>query len=158
MCLLPAVTDPEPGPVDAAYALKAATLAGAKAVGLSGTIGAIKPGMMADLVILDLKEPAFVPFNSAARQIVFAESGRAVDTVLVGGRPVVRGGRLTTVDEASLAAAVDEIAPAFRRDAHALAARNADLAAPLLAAGREAWKMPLGFERFIGRGPGADRS
>jgi 5-methylthioadenosine/S-adenosylhomocysteine deaminase len=152
MCLLPAVTDPEPGPIDAACALKAATLAGAKAVGLPGAIGAIKPGMMADLMILDLTESAFVPFNSAARQIVFSESGRAIDTVLVGGRPVVRGRKLVTVDEAALAAAVAEIAPAFRRDAQALAARNADLAAPLLDAGRKAWKVPLGFERFIGRG------
>src|SRR6516165_11751203 len=106
LCLLPAVTDPEPGPVDAAYAVRAATLAGAKAVGLSNAIGAIKPGMKADLIILDLNEPAFVPFNSAARQVVFSECGRAVETVLVGGRPVVRGGKLTTVDEAALAAAV----------------------------------------------------
>jgi 5-methylthioadenosine/S-adenosylhomocysteine deaminase len=152
LCLLPAVTDPEPGPVDAAYALRAATLTGARAVGLSGTAGAIKPGMKADLVILDLKEPAFVPFNSAARQIVFSEAGRAVETVLVGGRSVVRGGKLVTVDEAALAAAVEAIAPAFRRDAQALAARNADLVAPLLSAARKAWKVPLGFERYIGRG------
>ena len=34
-------------------------------------------------MILDLNEPAFVPFNSAARQIVYAESGRAVETVFV---------------------------------------------------------------------------
>jgi 5-methylthioadenosine/S-adenosylhomocysteine deaminase len=155
MCLLPAVTDPEPGPVDAAYALRAATLEGATAVRMSGAIGAIKPGMIADLIILDLREPAFVPFNSAARQIVFSEAGRAIDTVLVGGRPVVRGGRLVTVDEAALAAAVEEIAPAFRRDAQALAARNAELAAPLLNAGREAWKVPLGFQRYIGRGGGS---
>jgi cytosine/adenosine deaminase-related metal-dependent hydrolase len=158
MCLLPAVTDPEPGPIDAAYALRAATLAGAKVLGLSGVVGAISPGMTADLTILDLSEPAFVPFNSAAQQIVFSEAGRAVDTVLVGGRSVVRGGRLTTVNEAALAAAVAEIAPAFRRDAQALAARNADLVAPLLNAGREAWKMPLGFERFIGRGARSDGS
>jgi 5-methylthioadenosine/S-adenosylhomocysteine deaminase len=153
LCLLPAVTNPEPGPINAAYALRAATLAGARAVGLSNAIGAIKPGMTADLMILDLKEPAFVPFNSAARQIVFSESGRAVETVLVGGRPVVRGGKLVTVDEAALAAAVEKVAPAFRRDAQALAARNADLAAPLLSASRKAWKVPLGFERYIGRGP-----
>jgi 5-methylthioadenosine/S-adenosylhomocysteine deaminase len=157
LCLLPAVTDPEPGSVDAAYALRAATLTGARAVGLSGTVGAIKPGMKADLVILDLKEPAFVPSNSAARQIVFSEAGRAVETVLVGGRPVVRGGKLVTVDEAALAAAVEAIAPAFRRDAQALAARNADLAAPLLSANRKAWKVPLGFERYIGRGPNLKR-
>jgi cytosine/adenosine deaminase-related metal-dependent hydrolase len=153
LCLLPAATDPEPGPVNAAYAVRAATLAGARAVGLSGAIGAIKPGMKADLMILDLKEPAFVPFNSAARQIVFSECGRAVDTVLVGGRLVVRDRKLVTVDEAALAAAVEKVAPAFRGDAQALAARNADLVAPLLSANREAWKVPLGFERYIGRGP-----
>ena len=52
----------------------AATLHGARAVGLDGKAGALKPGMTADLSILDLNEPAFVPFNSAARQIVFSES------------------------------------------------------------------------------------
>lgn len=152
LCLLPAVTDPEPGPINAAYALKAATLAGARAVGLENQIGMLKPGMLADLMILDLQEPAFVPFNSAARQLVFSEAGRAVETVLVGGRPVVRNGKLVTVDEAALAAKVGEIAPAFRKDAQALAARNADLIAPLLNANREAWKVSLGFERYIGRG------
>ena len=64
--------------------------------------------MTADLMILDLNEPAFVPFNSAARQIVFAEAGRAVETVLVGGRPVVRDRKLVTVDEAALAAEIGE--------------------------------------------------
>jgi 5-methylthioadenosine/S-adenosylhomocysteine deaminase len=152
LCLLPAVTDPEPGPVDAAYAVRAATLAGARAVGLSNVVGAIRPGMKADLIILDLNEPAFVPFNSAARQIVFSECGRAVETVLVGGRPVVRGSKLVTVDETALAAAVEKVAPAFRRDAQALAAGNTDLVAPLLNANREAWRVPLGFERYIGRG------
>jgi cytosine/adenosine deaminase-related metal-dependent hydrolase len=152
LCLLPAVADPQPGPIDAAYALRAATLVGARAVGRSGAIGAIKPGMLADLIILDLNEPAFVPFNSAARQIVFSECGRAVETVLVNGRPVVRGGKLMTMDEAALAAAAEKVAPAFRRDAQALAARNADLVAPLLSAGRKAWKVPLGFARYIGDG------
>jgi cytosine/adenosine deaminase-related metal-dependent hydrolase len=152
LCLLPAVTDPEPGAVNAAYALKAATIAGARAVGMADKIGALKPGMTADLMILDLKEPAFVPFNSAARQIVYSEAGRAIETVLVGGRPVVRNGKLVTVDEAALAAEVEKIAPTFRRDAQALAGRNADLTAPLLNANREAWKVPLGFERYIGRG------
>ena len=152
LCLLPAVTDPEPHLVNAAYALKAATLAGARAVGLDGRVGALKSGMIADLMILDLNEPAFVPFNSAARQIVFSETGRAVETVLVGGRPVVRNGKLVTVDEGALADAAESIAPQFRRDAHALAGRNADLSGRLLDANREAWKVPLGFERYIGRG------
>ncbi len=110
--------------------------------------------MAADIVILDLNEPAFVPFNSAARQIVYAESGRAIETVFVNGRPVVRGGKLITVDEGRLAAEAAELAPAFRRDASKLAARMADLTAPLLDANRAAWKVPLGLERYIGRPSG----
>ena len=68
------------------------------------------------------------------------------------GKPVVRGGKLTTIDEAALAAEVAEIAPAFRKDAGALAGRNADLAAPILGANRAAWDVPLDFSRYIGRG------
>jgi cytosine/adenosine deaminase-related metal-dependent hydrolase len=154
LCLLPAVTEPDPGPINAGYALKAATLSGARAVGLGGKVGALKPGMAADLTILDLNEPAFVPFNSAARQIVFAESGRAVETVFVNGRPVLRGGKLVTLDEAKLAAQAAELSPAFRRDAANLAARNADLVAPLLDANRAAWKVPLGIQRYVGRTEG----
>ncbi len=154
LCLLPAVTDPDPGPINAGYALKAATVSGARALGLGDKVGALKPGMAADLVILDLNEPAFVPFNSAARQIVYAESGRAVETVFVNGRPVVRDGKLVTVDEAKLAAEAAELAPAFRRDAGDLAARIADLTAPLLDANRAAWKVPLGLQRYVGRPKG----
>ena len=154
LCLLPAVTEPDPGPINAGFALKAATLSGARAVELGDKVGALKPGMAADMVILDLNEPAFVPFNSAARQIVYAEAGRAVETVFVNGRPVVRGGKLITVDEAKLAAEAAELAPAFRRDASDLAARIADLTAPLLDANRAAWKVPLGLERYVGRSKG----
>jgi 5-methylthioadenosine/S-adenosylhomocysteine deaminase len=96
-----------------------------------------------------LKEP-----GSAARQIVYAESERAVETVFVDGRPVVRGGKLVTLDETKLAAEAAELAPAFRRDAANLAARNSDLVAPLLDANRAAWKVPLGIHRYVGRTEG----
>jgi 5-methylthioadenosine/S-adenosylhomocysteine deaminase len=152
LCLLPAVTNPEPHPINAAYALKAATLAGAKACGLDGQVGALKAGMAADLMILDLNEPAFVPFNSAARQIVFAETGRAVETVLVGGRPVVRDGKLITVDEVALAAEAEGIAPGFRREAAELAKRSADLIPSLLEGNRAAWNVNVGLGRYVGRG------
>jgi len=123
-CLLPAVADPMPGPITAAHALRAATLSGAKAVGLDKEVGALKQGMAADFAILDLTEPAFVPFNSAARQIVFGECGGAVETVFVSGRPVVREHKLVNVNLADIAAAAAELMPGFRRDARALAKRN----------------------------------
>jgi cytosine/adenosine deaminase-related metal-dependent hydrolase len=150
LCLLPAITSPEPHPVTAALALKAATLTGAKAVNMEGQIGALKPGMAADLMILDLNEPAFVPFNSASRQLVFSECGGSIDTVLVAGRPVVRGRKLVTIDEAKLAAEAGEISPAFRRDVETQIKRSADLVAPLLEANRTVWSTELGISRYIG--------
>lgn len=151
LCLLPAVTNPEPGPITAAYAVEAATLAGARAVGLAGKIGALKAGMKADLVILDLKEPSFIPFNSAARQIAFAECGRAVETVMVGGRPVVRDRKLVSVDEMAIAAEAEEISAVFRNDAANLARSNSQLIEPILNANRAAWAVPIDLERYIGR-------
>jgi 5-methylthioadenosine/S-adenosylhomocysteine deaminase len=150
LCLLPAITSPEPHPISAALALRSATLSGARAVNMAGEIGALKEGMAADLMILDLNEPAFVPFNSAARQIVFSESGAAIDTVLVAGRPVVRGHKLVTVDEAALAAEAAEISPGFRKEVEAQIKRTADLVAPLLEGNRAAWKAQLGVARYIG--------
>ena len=64
---------------------------------------------------------------------------------------MVHDRKLVTIDEAALRAEAERLAPAFRRDAKALAARNADLTAPLLDANRAAWKVPLDIERYIGR-------
>jgi cytosine/adenosine deaminase-related metal-dependent hydrolase len=150
LCLLPAVTDPEPHPIDAAFALRAATLTGAKAVGLSGKLGALKAGMAADLMILDLNQPAFVPLNSAARQVVYAEFGGAVERVFVAGKPVVRDHKLITIDEAALAAEAAELSVSFREGVEAQVRRTADLIEPLRVGNRAAWDVPLGLGRSVG--------
>ena len=154
LCLLPAVTAHEPHLINAAYSLRAATLHGAKAVHLDGQVGALKAGMAADLMILDLNEPAFVPLNSAVRQIVYAEAGRAVETVLVAGRPVVRDGKLVTVDEAALAAE----APNCRRACAARWRRSRRKAPTSFRRCSKAIARPgrssPGFERYVGRKEG----
>jgi 5-methylthioadenosine/S-adenosylhomocysteine deaminase len=104
--------------VGAREALYAATEGGAKALGFKD-IGRIEKGWMADLVLLDLSALHYVPLNDLATQIVFGEDGTGVDSVMIGGRWVLRGGRLLTVDVAKL-----------RRDAESaverLAAANAE--------------------------------
>jgi guanine deaminase len=45
--------------------------------------------------------------NDPLTQVVFGENGAAVDSVMIGGRMVFRDGRLTTIDEAKLAASVE---------------------------------------------------
>ena len=63
---LAAITTPEPGPPTAADAIKAATVVGARAAGMQDVVGALEPGMAADMLLVDLTDPSFVPFNSAA--------------------------------------------------------------------------------------------
>ena len=87
LCLLPAMTEPEPHPINAA--LCAARRDADRRQGgrpSEGQVGALKPGMAADLMILDLNEPSFVPFNSAARQIVYRR-GRPRGRDRAGRRP-----------------------------------------------------------------------
>jgi cytosine/adenosine deaminase-related metal-dependent hydrolase len=96
-------------------ALAMATAGGARALGLQEHTGILAPGRLADFVLLDLNTPSFVPLNNAVRQLVFAESGRAVDRVYVGGRLVVSGGRVISVDETAIYDELRVLLPEFER-------------------------------------------
>ncbi|MEJ1977169.1 MAG: amidohydrolase family protein [Acetobacteraceae bacterium] len=81
----------------------AATMGSARVLGFE-RIGRIAPGYQADLVFLDLESPTLIPLNAPVTQLVLAEDGTSVDSVMVGGRFVVRGRRLLTIDLPGLAA------------------------------------------------------
>src|SRR5947209_19380435 len=117
---LAADSQPEPGHTTAADAIWSATVGGARTAGLEGQIGALKPGMAADLSIIDLTDPSFVPLNSVARQLVFTESGRGVETVIVDGRVVVRDRKIATIDERALREEVAGLMKVLRRDIDAV--------------------------------------
>ena len=61
-------------------------------------------GAKADIVFLDLASLNYVPLHDPVNQIVHAEDGTGVDSVMVGGRLVVDGRRLTTIDVNRVAA------------------------------------------------------
>jgi cytosine/adenosine deaminase-related metal-dependent hydrolase len=147
---LAAITDPEPGPPTASDAIRAATLAGARTAGMDGKVGALKPGMAADLSIIDLTDPSFVPLNSAARQVVFTEAGRGVETVVVDGRVVVRDRKITTIDERALREEVTELMKVLRKDIEAVVARNAAMMPYLMEAHRRTWATDIGLNRYVG--------
>jgi guanine deaminase len=84
--------------------LALATVGGARALGFADAIGRIAPGAKADIVFLDLASFNYVPLHDPVNQIVHAEDGTGVDSVMVGGRLVLDGRRLTTVDASRLAA------------------------------------------------------
>ena len=89
--------DAEPLGVEAAFEM--ATLHGARAVGMADRIGSLEPGKRADIVIRGLDVAETQPGWSQVQNILLAGRGRSIDTVLVDGRIVMRGGRSTLVDE-----------------------------------------------------------
>ena len=86
----------------AEQAIGMATQGSARGLGFDGSIGALAPGFKADIVFLDLSRIQYLPLNHAARQVVFQENGSGVKHVMIGGRFVVRDGRVLTVDYARL--------------------------------------------------------
>jgi 5-methylthioadenosine/S-adenosylhomocysteine deaminase len=146
---LAAVSGPAEGPPDAIDALRAATIAGARTAGLQNQIGSLRPGMRADLVVIDTNDPVYLPFNSAARQIVYGEGGRAVTMVIVDGRVVMHDRVVQTVDEAELRDELARIVPSFRADAEKVFARTARLRPSILEADRRIWLEDIGIDRFV---------
>ena len=147
---LAAVSHPEPGPPTAADAIRSATIGGARTAGLEGRIGALRPGMAADLFIVDLTDPSFVPLNSVARQIVFTEGGRGVETVIVDGRVIIADRKITTIDERALREEVADLMKVLRKDIEAVSRRNDAMLPYLLEAQRRTWEVDIGVNRYVG--------
>jgi 5-methylthioadenosine/S-adenosylhomocysteine deaminase len=80
----------------------AATEGSARALGVGDKIGRIAPGWKADLVLLDLNHPNWMPLNDPVNQLVHCEDGTAVDSVMIGGRMVVAGRKPVGIDLAKL--------------------------------------------------------
>jgi 5-methylthioadenosine/S-adenosylhomocysteine deaminase len=149
-CLLQAVSDPEPKPghSPAVEAIRMATEGGSCALGLGAQVGRIEPGMKADLVILDLEDPAFLPFNSAARQLVYSEVGRSIETVIIDGRIVMHERRIQTIDEEALRREIHELGARFRTEFADVTERNADALSYLTEAHRRSWRADVGMNRY----------
>ena len=82
----------------AELAIELGTRGGARALGLE-EIGALAPGMKADLVLIDGNRANLTPRATVVSNLVYAQDPSAVRTVLVGGRMVVDEGRVVAWDE-----------------------------------------------------------
>ncbi len=109
----------------AAKILEMVTVDAAEAIGMGGQLGAIAPGYLADLVILNFEGLHTAPNYSLLDNIVYCCNGRDVDTVVVHGRIVVQEGKLTTVDAQELVKLAEKTGHALMRRA---LERDADLA------------------------------
>lgn len=97
--LLARGTTLNPSAIDAATALRLATSGAATAIGLDD-VGMLADGYWADIIRIDLDQPAFAPGlpQDLLAHLVFAGSPRFVTDVWVAGNQVVANGECTTID------------------------------------------------------------
>lgn len=85
--------------VSAYQALQMATVNGAHALGFGMDVGAIKAGMKADLIIIDIDKINYCPNNNIISALAYSANSSDVDTVMVDGRILLEKGELKTIDE-----------------------------------------------------------
>lgn len=96
--LLAKLTAGAAGALPAAAALEAATLSGARALGLAQQIGSLVPGKAADMVAVDLSALACQPVHNPLSQVVYSATRDQVSDVWVNGRRLFGNGQLQTAD------------------------------------------------------------
>lgn len=90
--------------LDAAAALHAATLGGARALGLAERIGSIAPGKQADLVAVRLDALETQPMYDVVSQLVYATGRHQVSDVWIAGARKLAAGALLGIDTDALRA------------------------------------------------------
>lgn len=87
--------------ISAAQVIRMATLNGAKALGLETEIGTLAPGKAADIIAIDLNDPACQPIYNPLSQIVYSATRAQVSDVWVAGKQRVAHGQLVGQDIAA---------------------------------------------------------
>jgi cytosine/adenosine deaminase-related metal-dependent hydrolase len=78
------------GFVSAQEVLTAATLGGARALGLDGVIGTLETGKSADISVVSLEHPGLQPVTDIYAALVFSANARDVILTMVAGREIYR--------------------------------------------------------------------
>src|SRR5580700_8269238 len=93
------ITTMDPRALNAQAVVEMATIEGARALHMEKEIGSLEAGKKADLILISLDEPNAVPMYDVYAQIAYSLKGSDVETVVIGGRVVMRERKLLTVDE-----------------------------------------------------------
>jgi len=88
------------------------TMGGARALGLDHEIGSLEVGKKADITLVDFRKPHLRPVFDPVANFVHNGLASDVDTVIVDGRILVRGGEVLTVN-------VDDVLDAGQQQAEA---------------------------------------
>ena len=94
----------DPAAISAAHVLQAATLHGARAIGMGDSIGSIEVGKRADVILVDTAAPHLTPLHDPHTALVYAAGRADVRDVFVDGEQVIADRSPTRVDAAEVMA------------------------------------------------------
>jgi 5-methylthioadenosine/S-adenosylhomocysteine deaminase len=93
------ITKMDPLALNAKAVVEMATIDGARALHMEKEIGSLEDGKKADIILISLDEPNAVPMYDIYAQLAYALKGSDVETVVIGGKVVMRDRKLLTVNE-----------------------------------------------------------
>ncbi len=99
----------DPTAMSANTVTRMATCWGARVLGMDSLVGVLKPGMQADIIILDLDKPHLTPIYNEYSTLVYAANGSDVTTSIINGRVVMENRKLLTISEREVMDRVNEI-------------------------------------------------
>lgn len=102
------ITKMDPRALDAKSVVEMATIEGAKALHMEKEIGSLEVGKKADIILIGLDEPNAVPMYDTYSPLAYALKANDVETVVIGGRIVMRGRKLLTLNEPEILAQARE--------------------------------------------------
>lgn len=97
--------------------LEMATVNGAKALGIADKVGTLARGKRADIVLVRTTDLNMAPLGEAHSALARVATPANVDTVIIDGRVLKRGGRLIGIDAAAVAREAEETLQALRQRA-----------------------------------------
>ena len=95
--------------------LELATIDGARSMGIDAIVGSLKAGKRADLIMVDTRALNLAMLTEPAHMLVEAAQPANVDTVIIDGRILKRGGRLTSLPVNDIVAAAERASTGVRR-------------------------------------------
>jgi 5-methylthioadenosine/S-adenosylhomocysteine deaminase len=91
-----------------AQVLQIATRGSARVIGLADQVGAIEPGYLADIILVDVSGPHVQPLHSITASLVYATRASDVQTVIVDGKVIMRDRQLLTLNKSEIISQVNQ--------------------------------------------------
>jgi cytosine/adenosine deaminase-related metal-dependent hydrolase len=105
-------------PLTSKRLVQLATLDGAVDLGIAERTGSLAPGKRADLILVRTGDVNIAPLGDPYEALISFAQPRNVDTVVVDGRILRRGGEFTALDYSEVLKAANETAAALRQRAN----------------------------------------